>query len=383
MTRHNKKYSATRPAGLISRIIGVIAFVVTLIISIGFTSSAWSGMVSPLTNRIAPIWAMTFSGWFALMFVVFVIDLIWWRRCAIMAFLSILVCLPQVWDFCPVNLPKGKMSEEQSRRAFTLMTYNVLQFHNQDTAYSKDYNEALQYIISQQPDIVCLEEAPHLRPTAKINITPLQIDTLVKTYPYMYFHNSELAFFSKYEAESIPINFPTMKYGSGEIAGWRINKDGTVINVFVVHLRSFQLSPTLRDLWREITTPDAADAKYIEEARKELTPLIVRASKDRALQAQWIESMLRKYGGENTIVCGDFNDLENSYPVNYLVDNCNLQQTYPKVGLGPMITYNSSHFYFRIDHILYRGKIKPYSMRRGNIKASDHYPLIATFLVDK
>jgi len=39
--------------------------------------------------------------------------------------------------------------------------------------------------------------------------------------------------------------------------------------------------------------------------------------------------------------------------------------------------------YFGIDHILYRGDLHPLSMHRGGLRSSDHYPLIATFYVDK
>lgn len=44
-----------------------------------------------------------------------------------------------------------------------------------------------------------------------------------------------------------------------------------------------------------------------------------------------------------------------------------------------MITYNKHLFWFHIDQILYRGAIRPLSVKKGSLKSSDHYPLTAEF----
>ena len=383
MAVKDKRLSAHKPKSLLSKILGVTVFIVTLIVAILFLTSAWAGWISPLSNKIAPIWAMTFPIWLASLIAIFILDLIWWRKTAIMAFLSLLICIPQIWDYCPLNLPKGKMNKDQSERALTIMTYNVLQFVNQNKDYDLDYNDMLRYIINKKPDVVCIQEAGYMHPNKRNRISQAQIEKLHEIYPYVFYHRSEFAFLSKFEAEPIPVDFPYDKFGSGDVAGWRLIKDGVVINVFGVHLRSYRIDPSLRQLWKELTTPETTEAKYLKEARKELAPLIIQASQDRAEQVQALENILRKFGGETAILCGDFNDPENSYSVHYLEENCNMKQAYSEVGFGPMITYNSSNFFFRIDHVLYRGKLKPYSIKRGNTKASDHYPLSVTFLVDK
>ena len=59
--------------------------------------------------------------------------------------------------------------------------------------------------------------------------------------------------------------------------------------------------------------------------------------------------------------------------------DCNMHEVYPEVGFGPMITYYDNNFYFRIDHTLYRGALKPLRMERPSVKFSDHYPNITTF----
>ena len=58
------------------------------------------------------------------------------------------------------------------------------------------------------------------------------------------------------------------------------------------------------------------------------------------------------------------------------------REVYPEVGMGYMSTYNRNRFWFRIDHVLYRGNLRPVSMERGKTASSDHYPLLTTFVFD-
>lgn len=103
---------------------------------------------------------------------------------------------------------------------------------------------------------------------------------------------------------------------------------------------------------------------------------------EREAQIRYLQKYLQRYGGKNVLVCGDFNDAVNCYGLYLLEHESHMHQAYADVGLGPMITYNANDLYFRIDHILYRGDMRPYSMSRGSIKASDHYPVTARFFFE-
>ncbi len=371
----------TKEKSPFKKIISTIILVLTIIISAGFVISAYSGMISPETLRFAPIAAMTFPIWLIAILIIGAIDTIWWRRTAAIPFLSILICIPHIYKFSPMNIPNGEMTDSQKSKSFTIMTYNVMQFINQNKNYPFDDNAQLEYILNASPDIVVIEEAEYLGSTPSNKITQDQLVALHRMYPYTFVETKEFAFLSKYPAEPIPVSFPKEKFSSGDIAGWRFYKNETPINVIGVHLASFSLAVTEKERFKEMTTPDKVDKEYINDVRYDFFPKIIRATKEHAQQIKILGNILKKYGGNNTIVCGDFNDPVGSYPLYYLEENCNLKQVYPEVGLGPKITYNANHFYFRIDHILYRGNLQPYSLQRGNIKASDHYPLIATFLI--
>lgn len=364
------------------RCLTVLILVITVGVCLGMIVSGYCGYISPMKLRLAPLAVMTFPGWLLGAVVMLVIDLIWWRRISLIVIVSLLVCLPQIRDFSPFHLPHfGKMSEEDESRALTLMSYNVFNFNDQETD-TASYNRQLSYIIDKHTDIVCIEEAANLAPTKTNKITQEQLQKLNDIYPYIYISGEAFAFLSKYEAEPIPIDFPSKDFESGDINAWRVYVRGEVINVFVVHLRSFALSIDDRDLFREITSNvDNISRQDIHEVRRDLVPKIISASQERVAQFKLLASYLKKYGGENAIVCGDFNDPVCCWGLNMLEEQCNMKQLYSEVGFGPMITYNANNFFFRIDHILYRGQLTPYSMKRGSTKASDHYPIIATFLL--
>lgn len=371
----------TKEKSLIKKVFSTIMLVLTIIISAGFVISAYSGMISPMTFRFAPIAAMTFPIWLIGVLIIGAIDAIWWRRSAVIPFLSILICIPHIYKFSPLNIRNGEMTEAQKSRSFTIMTYNVMQLINQNKNYPFDDNAQIEYIMTVSPDIVVIEEAEYLGSTPANKVTQEQLTELHRMYPYTFVESKEFAFLSKYPAEPIPVSFPKNDFSSGDIAGWRFYKDDTPVNVFGVHLASFSLVTSEKERFKEMTTPDKMDKEYIKDVRYDFMPKIIHATKEHTKQVSILGRILKKYGGENTIVCGDFNDPVGSYPLYYLEENCNLKQVYPEVGFGPMITFNANHFYFRIDHILYRGNLKPWSIKRGNLKASDHYPLTATFLM--
>jgi endonuclease/exonuclease/phosphatase (EEP) superfamily protein YafD len=102
----------------------------------------------------------------------------------------------------------------------------------------------------------------------------------------------------------------------------------------------------------------------------------------RTEQVDTLIAGIHSIGGPNVIVCGDFNDVPGCTSLRNLTSISGLKQVYPEVCCGPTYTFNTNRFYFRIDHVLYRGDLKPVEMVRGDIRCSDHYPLLTTFLLE-
>lgn len=368
-------------------VFSIVAWILNSVCAIGLLVSAYAYVIPPEKWLYGPVMAMTFPAWAAIMVLLLILDLIFWRKVAILAGLAIVACWGPLRSTCPVNIPKGNLSEGEQERAFTIMTYNVSKFIDFDTASARggkdgQYCRHISYILDQQPDIVCLQEATRFQPDDN-SITQAQRDSLQDVYPYIYVHGSEFGVLSKFPVEPINLDFPAQDFPSGDISCWRIKIHDRVINIFSVHLCSLSLSDTSKVAYQGIVQMDSLSRGSLSELRHEAIPRIQRAAIVRAQQIDLLISYLRKYGGENVIVCGDFNDVENSYAIRRLQSQADLKQAWAGVGFGPIATYYYYDMLFHIDHILYRGALSPRSLRLDRVKNSDHYPQTATFLIDK
>ena len=160
-----------------------------------------------------------------------------------------------------------------------------------------------------------------------------------------------------------------------------MNIDGHATTVINCHLQSIGLTPDDKELYRDLTDKDMRPTKSeLTKVKNDLIGKLSNAFITRAEQAQSIKDFLSGQR-DNVILVGDFNDVPGSYAYR-TIKSCGLRDAYSDCAFGPVITYNTNRFYFRIDHILYRGNLKAIDIRRGDIRSSDHYPLTATFIRD-
>ncbi len=363
------------------RIFTWIALIFNVIIALGLIFSAYAGYIDPRTWGPASLVVFTFPAWLAMAVLAVIVDLMWWRRTSVVPILAMICCAGAITDFFPLNMPHGEMSEAQRKRAFKVLTYNVLAFSDISGEAPVDYNRQIDYILREDADVVCIQEAYTVGPWEPVKVTKAQSDSIHRKYPYVYFSNDILCLLSKYPAEALPIDFANSP-GFGSIAGWRIYVDDKVVNVFNVHLRSLFFEPEDKELFRNVAHLDSIDRSDLSRMRSQVLSKVVAAARARAGQVDDLQRYVRRFGGRNALICGDFNDPVGCYALRTLCADDHFRQAYADAAFGPTITYNANAFYFRIDHILYRGCFKPWSVHRGSLRASDHYPLSATFLLE-
>ncbi|WP_312901981.1 endonuclease/exonuclease/phosphatase family protein [Chryseobacterium taichungense] len=82
------------------------------------------------------------------------------------------------------------------------------------------------------------------------------------------------------------------------------------------------------------------------------------------------------------ILAGDFNSVPNSYEYYHLLDG--LQDAFVEAGKGSGTSFHDYKFPIRIDYIFSSKNIKPltYKVDRS-VKLSDHFPVMATFKLEK
>lgn len=272
--------------------------------------------------------------------------------------------------YCPIHRAQP---HDNSEPGFTLMTYNVyflLDYEGTDTPL----NRTLSFLLAQDADMVCLQESPELnRPNAGLKVSKEQIDSIHARYPYRIPTDLGMNFLSKYPAQLL---FDTTYSESSAVAAYRVQIGEREVTIVNQHMESIGLTQTDKELYHEITAHPNTD--YLEEVKTHLLSKLVNAARARNKQADLTAERIDSLAG-NVIVCGDFNDSPLSYAVRRF-RRMGFRNAYNELGLGPGITYHANRFWFRIDHILYKGDMEAQWLERLRYKSSDHYPLLTRFV---
>lgn len=271
----------------------------------------------------------------------------------------------------------GSQDGDPDSVKFSIMTYNIIHGWDQENKDSVG-NRTIEYMINSGADIINVQELIGLEPDEVTGLTELQKERLLEKYPYFVGDPSnDMKVFSKYPVvfengyNYIHGNFDQKRYSF-----FRFNIKGHRMVLINVHLQSFLLSSeecedisnlgSVTNLWKDLVT-------FNGPLRKKLKTGFQKRRDDVAI----LRSTIDRIKGA-MLICGDFNDVPESYAYRLLRGE-DLKDAYVETGFGPMVTFNAHKFWFHLDHIFYRGPLKPLSFEKGKVKFSDHYPLVATF----
>lgn len=351
-------------------VLKVFFMLVSLLAAVSLCVTAYAGNVSPVTN--SAVWGiLPLCFWpVALLTVILLLCQIGWNRGGIILIvLGMLISAGPLLTLCPLHIFSPSVPEDSE--TLSLLTYNV---HNFDLHGKSSGEEISSYILEQDADVVCLQECGDVMWK---NIPKARRDSLHKAYPYVFHGGYAQTTLSKYPLAPIHINLNRSTFGGGDLAIYRLTMaDGRLLTLFNVHLASYNLTKADRELYRDLTQMKPEDPSEIKD---QLLTKLAYASRDRARESRQLTRYVRLYGGPNVIIAGDFNDVPDCYTIRMLDNEAGFKDVYPRVGFGPMITFHANRFYFCIDHVLYRGALKPLSLKKGTLKASDHYPLTIRF----
>lgn len=275
----------------------------------------------------------------------------------------------------PLHFPK---KAAPGAKTFTLLTYNILHGDDQQTGNRGDGNPSFEYVLNSGADIVCLQELGDFSAQEIHNFTPALKDSLFKAYPY---HGgttyNDLKVLSKYPVYQLR----TEDYLGPEgtplcFSFFRVDIDGHPLSLFVMHMNGYELSPEERDVIRDVASVKGAK-EGVDEMKGSIRSKLKLNFQRRKNNAIGLRKAIDKVSGP-LIVCGDFNDVPESYAYR-LVRGDDLRDAYVDTSFGPLVTYNRHAFWFHLDQIFYRGPLEALSVKKGGLKSSDHFPLIATF----
>lgn len=359
------------------KILKISWWVAVILLALATVYGGYGGMVNPDVSTTGALAAMAFPI-LVMLTVAALIAAFWIERWSMIPLAAaLLATVGPMWEYCPLNLSHRQLTpEEESERAFTLMSYNVLNYRDYRGEYPTDStNATLSYVLKTDPDIACLVECEYLSEMSWANVYQSQIDSIKERYPYYHIDEGGNSIFSKWPFHKVELQVPSSF--EGRLAAYRVYVKWRRLTIFEVHMTSIGLSADDKELFRALTRLNAvAD---FEKVRHQLLGKLSVAFRSRAQQARNLRDYINRVGGENIIVCGDFNDIPGCYAIR-TISGDDFENAFTKEGFGPSITYYANRFYFRIDHILYSGDLDPVWIERGDLRTSDHYPLVAKFL---
>lgn len=366
----------------ISKIVSRILLLANLLLAALMLFSAWSPWL--IDPRVHPLWAL--AG-FALPFLFFLnlaFVLLWiffsWKY-ALLSLVAFVCCQGQLRAYCPLNFTEEEMPKEGTIK---VLSYNVMGFGKLLKDETQDLNPILAYIKEQDADIVCLQEFRFSRNKDPYQLSEKDILSVLDKYPYHAYggskkgEESNLAVFSRFPI----LSTRSIHYGESANASvlHELLIEGDTVTLANNHLESNKLTKEDKVIYEELIKDPNKES--VSTGGRLLLRKLGEAGSIRAFQADSLARLLDREAHPTTIICGDFNDIPVSYT--HRIVQGNRKDAYIDAGSGPGISYNQNKFYFRIDNILYSGRLKVFKCKvdRG-IKDSDHYPIYAYMSMEK
>ncbi len=300
--------------------------------------------------------------------------LIFSRKKAVISLIFILIGFNTFLNHFAFNFGKSDVKPQ-----FTVVSYNVQGFsHSNDLRLlNATKNEIMHFLLSQNPDIVCLQE---FHSKDKSLYGPLKAtgkDLNVGSYYFQSYFGPKhdeligMVIFSKFKK----INNGYLKF-----RGYRtfcvysdLLINGDTVRVINIHLASISLKPADIDF---ISGEQVNEKKGRIERIKSIYRKLVKAYSLHQKQIKSVVELIKNFRGK-VILCGDMNDTPGSYTYGYLTRF--LTDSFKQKGLGMSVTYADKIPFLRIDYVMSRGDLNVVSYKRSKVEFSDHFPLTVGF----
>jgi endonuclease/exonuclease/phosphatase family metal-dependent hydrolase len=304
-------------------------------------------------------------------------------KISLLPLLAILLCWKQV--AVTFRISSARFDYRKTETSLRIMSWNVKIFEGLvkgAAASGEAKKEIISFIKAAEPDVLCIQEFSQYD-SAGIDNNHIKRLTDVG-YPYHFIsadyeklsvdYRSGTAIFSKLPLLNPQrVAFTSNKEG---IAFADVVKGTDTFRIFTTHLQSFKFN---KDDIRNIEVIKArGDVATVQS--KNLIMKMKQGFELRAKQAQQIRPLLDSCPYPE-IVCGDFNDVPNSYI--YWHIRGSRRDAYMEKGNGLGRTFISLAPTLRIDYIMCDNRIKVDQFTVAEKRFSDHLPLIADLRMDK
>jgi endonuclease/exonuclease/phosphatase family metal-dependent hydrolase len=272
-----------------------------------------------------------------------------------------------------------------------IMQWNVARFDEMSAkprSGKSKRKKILEYIRKQNPDIICMQE---FLESNNLKLLDANIPYFRDTLGYKYFlyamdhrrpdtvYEHGIAIFSKYpirHTQRRKFGGPKSMKANESFIYTDINVNGKTLRVFTTHLQSLLFTNAEFRRIEEIRQVD--DSTF--EKSKDIFRKFRNAYEQRMQQA----ATLRKQMDESpypVVMCGDFNDVPNSYA--YHTIKGDLTDVFTNKGFGVGRTFSYLSPTLRIDYIMVDKRFRVLQCMNPHPRLSDHFPVIADVVLEK
>mgnify|MGYP006267932973 CR=1 FL=1 len=298
---------------------------------------------------------------------------------------AIIIGWPAMQNIVQWRLPQEQ--QKKSENALRILTWNVEHFDIKEHKTRPDIRDSMIDLIKDcEPDVACFQEMVASDSiSSAINYIPYfsrKLNMKYRTFSYNTRlnydkkHHFGIITFSKYPIiNRKTLGFPPYDYNS--IFQYSDIVKGTdTIRVFNVHLQSQKFNKQNRDY---AENPSLSRDSVLEESQS-LIRKLRRALIKRREQSNHVREEIEK-SPYPVILCGDFNDVPNSYAYYHIGEG--MQDAFKAKGSGLDRTYLGISRTLRIDYIFSQPSFEVARYDRIKKKFSDHYPVMADLFLKR
>jgi endonuclease/exonuclease/phosphatase family metal-dependent hydrolase len=351
-----------------------------ILVGVLFLLSCCNAFLHPDRWWFVSLLAFFFPLFLLLILAFLIFWLFFYGRYGLISLICLLIGWQNIHAFFGFSTAKRDFAHKKSN-SIRIMTWNVRswdEFTTKKTGQSGHRLPMLETIGKQDADILCFQEFYEPSDSAKSNIRYIcqQLQ-----FPYFFFsrgYNNRInksvngvIIFSKY-----PIMATSQKHFSGDAGSGNesvisadININGKIIRVFTTHLQSVLFK---RKDFRNVEIIKNAEDSMLEASRS-IAKKLKNALGLRGHQADMVRKELDACPLP-MIICGDFNDVPNSYT--YFHIRGNLQDAFIAKDFGIGRSYVFISPTLRIDYILPSRNFTVLQTMKLSTPFSDHLPLL-------
>lgn len=325
---------------------------------------------------------------FPLMLVLLITSILIWAivrsRWAFLPLAALLISWQQISVFFAFGKPPASQPVS-SNGNLRVLNWNVSSWdeaNKHKNGGQSHRRDMLKLISNQNPDILCLQEFFEFESSNyyEPNIPAVK----AMGYPYYYFvphyfryqkaYRMGVAIFSKYPIVDTAVVSYMQNSAADNLVYADVNVNGRLIRLMTTHLQSVRFNTVdYEGLNRIKNTEDEG-----LEASKTILSKIIKAYRYRSSQAEKVREEIDK-SPHPVIICGDFNDVPNSYT--YFTIKGDLKDAFICKGAGIGKTLRILGPTLRIDYILIDKSLAINQFNKFNVPYSDHYPIMADISV--